>query len=92
MEVAINNNIYKQASDYAKEQGLNLSSVIEDFLKRFIVRSKAANEQDIPDVVKSLLGAAENIDNEDLMYWDVAIRFTKKQYNSSLWHTTNKCN
>ena len=66
MEVAINNNIYKQASDYAKEQGLNLSSVIEDFLKRFIVRSKAANEQDIPDVVKSLLGAAENIDNADL--------------------------
>ena len=58
MEVAINKNIYKQASDYAKEQGLNLSSVIEDFLKRFIVRSK--------DVVKSLLGAAENIDNEDL--------------------------
>lgn len=65
MEVAINNNIYKQASDYAKEQGLNLSSVIEDFLKRFIVRSKAANEQDIPDVVKSLLGAGEDIDNNE---------------------------
>lgn len=66
MEVAINNNIYKQASVYAKEQGLNLSSMIEDFLKRFIVRSKAANEQEMPDVVKSLLGAAKNIDNEDL--------------------------
>lgn len=65
MEVAINNKIYKQASDYAKEQGLNLSSLIEDFLKRFIVRSKAANEQDIPDVVKSLLGAGEDIDNNE---------------------------
>ena len=32
MEVVINNNIYKQASDYAQQQGLNLSSVIEDFL------------------------------------------------------------
>ena len=34
MEVAINNNIYKQASAYAQQQGLNLTSVIEDFLKR----------------------------------------------------------
>lgn len=37
MEVAINNNIYKQASDFAEKQGLNLTSVIEDFLKRFII-------------------------------------------------------
>ena len=28
MEVAINNNIYKQASAYAQQQGLNLTSVI----------------------------------------------------------------
>lgn len=67
MEVAINNNIYKQASDYAEKQGLNLTSVIEDFLKRFIVRSKtAAIKQEIPDVVKSLLGAGENVANDDL--------------------------
>ena len=37
MEVAINKNIYKQASDYAKEQGLNLSSVIEDLLPRTLI-------------------------------------------------------
>ena len=40
------NNIYKQASAYAQQQGLNLTSVIEDFLKRFIVRSKAANARE----------------------------------------------
>lgn len=45
MEVAINNNIYKQASDFAEKPGLNLTSVIEDFLKRFIIRSKTATSK-----------------------------------------------
>ena len=80
MEVAINNNIYKQASDDAKEQGLNLSSLIEDFLQRFIVRNKAANEQDIPDVVKSLLGAGEDIDNNDLNAHEFYYQHLEEKY------------
>ena len=60
MEVAINKNIYQQASDYAQQQGLNITAVIENFLVRFIGRSKVAQQQErIPDIVLSLLGAGE---------------------------------
>jgi antitoxin component of RelBE/YafQ-DinJ toxin-antitoxin module len=81
MEIAINNSIYKQASDYAKEQGLNLTSVIENFLKRFIVRSKTvAEEQKIPDVVKSLLGAGENIADNDLNARELYSKYLEEKY------------
>ena len=60
MEIAINNNIYQQASDYAQQQGLNITAVIENFLVRFIGRSKVAQQQErIPDIVLSLLGAGD---------------------------------
>ena len=51
MQVAINPN-------YAEKRGLNLTSVIEKFLERFITQEAAANEQELPDVVRSLMGAA----------------------------------
>ena len=66
MEVAIDNNIYKQASDYAEKQGLNLTTVIEDFLKRFARHSKSTTEQQTPDIILSLLGAGEKTAGEDL--------------------------
>ena len=67
MEVAINNGIYQQAQAYAQKQGLNLNVVIENFLVRFIGKGKAvATEQEVPDVVLSLLGAGESVADEDL--------------------------
>ena len=66
MEVAIDNNIYKQASDYAEKQGLNLTTVIEDFLNRFVRHSKSTTEQQTPDIILSLLGAGEKTAGEDL--------------------------
>ena len=67
MDVALNNNIYRQASAYAQQQGLNLTSVIEDFLIRFIKRNKSATtEQSVPDIVLSLLGAGEPLAEDDL--------------------------
>ncbi|MBO7069647.1 MAG: hypothetical protein J6W52_13390 [Bacteroidaceae bacterium] len=67
MDVAINNNIYKQASAYAQQQGLSLTSVIENFLVRFIGHSQSATtEQAIPDIVLSLLGSGEPIADDDL--------------------------
>ena len=65
MEVAIDNGIYKQALESAQQQGLNLNTMIENFLVRFIGKSQKINEEAIPDVVLSLLGAAES-DNSDL--------------------------
>lgn len=61
MNVTINSNIYRQASDYAQSQGLDLSDVIENFLVRFIGKSKVSEtEQQVPDIVLSLLGAGES--------------------------------
>ena len=58
MQVAINPNLYGTAQVYAEKRGLNLTSVIEKFLERFITQEAAANEQELPDVVRSLMGAA----------------------------------
>ena len=66
MEVAIDNNIYKQASDYAEKQGLNLTTVIEDFLVHFAREEKQAADQSVPDIVLSLLGAGEPVQEDDL--------------------------
>ena len=67
MNVAINSSIYRQASDYAQSQGLNLTEVIEAFLVRFIGKAKAKeSQQPVPDIVLSLLGAGEPVADDDL--------------------------
>ena len=67
MNVAINSSIYRQASDYAQSQGLNLTEVIENYLVRLIGKGKAVEaEQQVPDVVLSLLGAGEPVADDDL--------------------------
>ena len=65
MKVAINSKLYQQAPVYAQKKGLNLTAVIESFLLRFIDNSKT-DEQPVPDVVLSLLGAGEPVANDDL--------------------------
>ena len=66
MEVAINSRLHQQASAYAQKRGLNLTTVIENFLMRFVGTSKNATEQEVPDVVQSLLGAGEKVSEDDM--------------------------
>ena len=67
MQVAINPDLYGSAQVYAEKQGLNLTTLIEDFLVRFISTKETSTEEEVPDVVLSLLGAANGqITNEDL--------------------------
>ena len=82
MEVAINNSIYRQAADYAKQQGLNLTEVIEGFLVRFIGHSKAASEQPVPDIVMSLFGAGagESIPDDDLNAREAYYQYLEEKY------------
>lgn len=80
MEVTINNNIFQQASDYAKQQGLSLTEVIEDFLVRFIGRNKADAELPVPDVVLSLLGAGESVTDEDLNAREAYNQYLEEKY------------
>jgi hypothetical protein len=80
MEVVINNSIYRQAADYAKQQGLNLTEVIEGFLVRFIGHSKAATEQPVPDIVMSLFGAGEPIADDDLNAREAYYQYLEEKY------------
>ena len=80
MEVAINSQLYKQASDYAKQQGLNLTSVIENFLVRFVKHSKATAEQPVPDVVLSLLGAGEPVAEDDTNAREAYYQYLEEKY------------
>ena len=61
-----NSRLYQQASAYAQKRGLNLTTVIENFLMRFVGTSKNATEQEVPDVVQSLLGAGEKVSEDDM--------------------------
>ena len=65
MQVAINPNLYGSAQRYAERKGLNLTTVIESFLQRFISNEETASQQ-VPDVVLSLLGAGEPVAEDDL--------------------------
>ncbi len=66
MQIAIDNEIFRQAQTEANRKGENLVTLIERFLLRFIGSGKAAEEQPVPDVVQSLIGAGASIDLEDL--------------------------
>ena len=80
MEVAINSQLYQQASAYAQQRGLNLTSVIENFLIRFIGTSKNETEQAVPDVVQSLLGAGEKVAEDDLNAREAYYEYLEEKY------------
>ena len=80
MEVVIDSKIYQQASTYAQQQGLNLTSVIENFLVRFVGREKDPTEQAIPDVVLSLLGAGEKVAEDDLNAREAYYEYLEDKY------------
>jgi len=81
MNVTINSNIYRQASDYAQSQGLDLSDVIENFLVRFIGKSKVSEaEQQVPDIVLSLLGAGESVAEDDLNAREAYNKYLEEKY------------
>ena len=80
MEVAINPNIYRPAQIYAQKHGLNLTSVIENFLLRFAQGNKTETEPVVPDVVLSLLGAGEPVADEDLNGRDAYYKHLEEKY------------
>ena len=80
MEVAINGNLYQEAQAYAQKQGLNLTTVIEEFLLHIIGKSQNAQEETVPDVVLSLLGAGEAVDDVDLNGRSAYYQYIKEKY------------
>ncbi len=80
MEVAINSQLYQKASDYAQQHGLNLTTVIENFLERLVGHNTTPEEQPVPDVILSLLGAGEPIDEEDINAREAYNQYLEEKY------------
>ena len=64
-QIKLNKNVVDKAVAYARQRGLDLSSIIEDYLNRLVQQPKI-DEESIPDVVLSLLGAGSTLDDDDL--------------------------
>ncbi|MBR1468559.1 MAG: hypothetical protein IJ605_00360 [Prevotella sp.] len=79
MQVTINGNIYRQAQTRATEQGLSLPTVIENFLVRFIGNTKVQQET-VPDVVLSLLGAAKTGEKAELSSHEAYSQYLEEKY------------
>ncbi len=80
MNIAINNNIYNQAQLYMQEQGQSLSKVVEDFLSHLIANGKKKEQAQVPDIVLSLLGAGEPVDDDDLNGRKAYYQHLKEKY------------
>ncbi len=80
MEVTINSKLYQQALTHAQQQGLSLSTVIENFLTRFIGSTPTATEQKVPDIVLSLLGAGEPVADDDLNAREAYYQYLEEKY------------
>ena len=82
MQVAINPNLYGTAQAYAEQKGLDLTLMIENFLKRFISKEKSkTQEQDLPDIVASLLGAAHGeVADDDVNGKEAYYQYIEEKY------------
>ncbi len=80
MEVSINNKVYQEALLYAQQQGLSLPSVIENFLIRFIGKSQEKEQEAVPDIVLSLLGAIPKEESTDINDRDSYYRYLEEKY------------
>lgn len=80
MQIAINPDIYRSAQAFATQQGLSLKTVIEDFLVHFAREGKQAADQTVPDVVLSLLGAGEPVQDDDLSGRKAYYQYLKEKY------------
>lgn len=80
MEVAINNHVYQQAQIYAQSQGVSLSAVIENFLINLLNKAHAQKQDSVPDVVLSLLGAGEQVADDDLNGREAYYKYLQEKY------------
>ena len=80
MQIAINPTLYGSAQTYAEKRGLDLSAIIEKFLERLISSQDAATEQEVPDVVLSLLGAGSPVAKDDINGRDAYYHYLEEKY------------
>ena len=77
---SINPTLYGSAQTYAEKRGLNLSELIENFFQRLVASQDAGDEQAVPDVVLSLLGAGEHTPSDDLNGRQAYYQYLEEKY------------
>lgn len=80
MQIAINPTLYGSAQSYAQKRGLDLSAIIEGFLERLINNQDTTAQQEVPDVVLSLLGAGQPVAKDDLNGRDAYYQYMEEKY------------
>lgn len=68
LQISLDKRIADIAYSYAKERGESLSSIVEAYLEKVAAQTttKKTHEEEIPDVVLSLLGAGAPIAADDI--------------------------
>lgn len=64
-QINLDKSVVDKAVAYARQRGVDLSSLIEDYLNRLVQQPKTEDNA-IPDIVLSLLGAGQSVDKDDL--------------------------
>lgn len=64
--VSLDNRIAENARLFAKRQGISLTELIKEYLSHLQVKDTTYEEEEIPDVVLSLLGAGTPVEDDDI--------------------------
>lgn len=78
-QIKLDKNVVDKAIAYAHQKGVNLSSLIEDYLNRLMQQAEA-EEEAIPDIVLSLLGAGQSVDEEDINGREAYQKYLEEKY------------
>lgn len=78
-KIILNKHIVEDARIYAKQQGISLADLIENYLSQLIQKKETKNH-DIPDIVLSLLGAGEPVAEDDLNGRKAYHQYLKEKY------------
>lgn len=78
-KIILNKHIVEDARIYAKQQGISLADLIENYLSQ-LIQKKETTDHDIPDIVLSLLGAGEPVAEDDLNGRKAYHQYLKEKY------------
>lgn len=78
IQIKLEKNLLDKALAYAKRQGVDLSLMLSDYLSRLIKQEE--KQQEIPDIVQSLLGAGTSVAADDLNGREAYQQYLEEKY------------
>ena len=78
VQIQLEKHLLDKAIAYAKLRGIDLSTMLTDYLSRLVKQQEEKSE--IPDVIQSLLGAGSPVDETDLNGREAYHRYLEEKY------------